>query len=65
MATNNVQEFGIHNRWAPILFSVFYLFTFMYYLFRSIRNQGSANVYRGLALFSLSKFLSLPLCDSR
>jgi hypothetical protein len=56
---NYAQQLGIHNHWAPIVFAIFYFFVFLYNVFRSIRNHGSANVYRGLALFALSKF---PCC---
>jgi hypothetical protein len=60
-STDYAQVFGIHNRWAPPLFAVFYFFVFLYNIFRSIRNHGSANIYRGLAFFALSKLLACPL----
>jgi len=57
--TNYAQEFGISNKWAPILFAVLYFFTFCWYTFQFVRRRSS--IYGALALFSILRLIAFSL----
>lgn len=57
--TNYAQEFGITNKWAPILFAVLYFFTFCWYTFQFVRRRSS--IYGALALFSIFRLIAFSL----